>query len=80
MTDIEGITIEMVRPMTREERIAEGWGGRRPPAVLVLDDGTKLYPSRDSEGNGPGELFGMESNGEFIMVTPDGSTFNTPTE
>lgn len=26
--------------------------------VIILDDGTYLFPARDLEGNGPGALFG----------------------
>jgi hypothetical protein len=37
--------------------------------VLVLDDGTILYPSRDDEGNGPGALFGADRDGELFTVS-----------
>ena len=30
-------------------------------AVLVLDNGDKIYASQDYEGNGPGALFGVRS-------------------
>lgn len=68
MTELEGRTIEEVRPMTDAELEAEHWNPRhqRPP-VMVLDDGTKLYPSQDPEGNGPGALFG-DSDGELIQI------------
>ncbi|HRZ18686.1 MAG TPA: hypothetical protein P5136_01400 [Methanofastidiosum sp.] len=58
--------IKEIRPMTKEEMDAEGWYGDRPPSVIELADGTKLYPSRDSEGNGPGCLFGVTPKGEHF--------------
>ncbi len=66
-----GRTIVDVRPMTAAELGAENWtsGRHRPPVVLVLDDGTKVYPSRDEEGNGPGCLFEFDPRRpEFFMV------------
>ncbi len=65
MTDIIGKRIVDVRPMTDQELADEYWEGfeHLEPPVVVLDDGTILYPSRDAEGNGPGSLFGKESDG-----------------
>lgn len=63
-----GKTIKNVRPMTDAELDAEGWTPSRAhgrPTVLVLEDGTTLYPSRDPEGNGPGALFGS-ADGELF--------------
>ena len=51
-----GKTIANIRPMTAEEMNGYGWDGY-PPPVLVLSDGTKLFPSIDPEGNGPGTLY-----------------------
>ena len=62
---VEGKSIKEVRTMTEEEAEREGWGSprrKRLPAVIVLEDGTLLYPSRDSEGNEPGGLFGYNPN------------------
>lgn len=61
-----GKRIVEVRSMTSEELQAEAWD---PPhlgsvTVFVLDDGTLIYPSRDAEGNGPGELFGSKTDGD----------------
>ena len=55
---LEGKTIENVRRMTDEELADRHWSvgrGRNPP-VLELDDGSILYPAKDTEANGPGEL------------------------
>jgi hypothetical protein len=54
-----GRTIVEIRPMTDRELELEGWDWGRPPVVtaIVLDNGIVLYPSRDEDGNGPGEIF-----------------------
>ena len=36
--------------------------------VLVLDDGTKVYAARDSEGNDAGALHGMSPSGEEFVL------------
>lgn len=75
MSDVQGKTISEVRQMTDAELQAEGWDGRvahAAPTVLVLEDGTKLYPSRDPEGNGPGSLFGKASDGQLFGFTHGG--------
>ena len=36
--------------------------------VLVLEDGTKIFPSQDPEGNGPGAMFGIDVDGKGIYV------------
>lgn len=46
-----------VRQMTEEEVEYEGWPGAGDDTVLVLDDDTRVFASRDEEGNGPGVLF-----------------------
>ncbi len=68
-----GRTIKNVRRMTDEEKEREGWDSpRQNIAVIELDDGSTLYASRDGEGNGPGALFGTNSDGETIYVNPCG--------
>lgn len=63
--------IVQIREMTYREAKSEGWEGYNNsahglPTVIVLDNGTKLYPSRDSEGNGPGTLFGTTRDGKHF--------------
>lgn len=71
MSDFTNTEIEEVRAMTNDELEAEGWEGAFvPPIVFVLEDGTKLYPSQDPEGNGPGCMFGERDDGERIRVHP----------
>jgi len=65
-TEFVGRRIVEVRVMSNEELEAEGWDAQQfgSVPVFVLDDGTLIYPSRDAEGNGPGELFGSKTDGD----------------
>lgn len=66
-----GLTIIGVRELTAREIAAEGWEPTHHPCVaIVLSDGTKLFPSRDYEGNGPGAMFGRLRTGESLVVSP----------
>lgn len=51
-----GRTIVAARYMTAEECDLLGWHNRC--VVIELDDGTKILPSMDDEGNGAGSLLG----------------------
>lgn len=65
--DVVGCEVVEIRRMTSEEAEREGWDDRpihHRPEVLVLDDGTLVYPSRDPEGNGPGSLFGWDTEAD----------------
>jgi len=62
-----GKVVKDVRPMTKAEMESEYWDDR-PPTVIVFEDGTKLYPSRDEEGNGPGCLFGENEGGKKFAL------------
>jgi hypothetical protein len=73
MSALIGRTIREVRPMTEAEQSAEDWeyvSSWELPVVLVLDDGTRLYPARDPEGNGPGALFGADPQGRTFTLHP----------
>ena len=48
-------TIVEVRYMTDEEQTSMHWDSK--PIILILNDGTAIYPSRDDEGNDAGALF-----------------------
>jgi len=67
---VVGSKITAIRAMTTEELQAEGWTpGMRSSTILIeFDDGTKLYPSRDSEGNAPGAMFGVDTEGRNILL------------
>ena len=62
-----GLTITECRHMTVKEMDAEDWQGD-PPIVLVLSDGTKLYPGQDTEGNSPGAMFEMDNKGRTFRL------------
>jgi len=66
---LQGRTIETVRKMTNEEyqeEFGRKTSGFRPkPTVMVLDDGKKIFPSQDSEGNDGGVMFGRHEDYAF---------------
>lgn len=64
---VVGRKIVGIRWMTQDEMDREGWDNTT--VLIELDDGTKLYPSQDDEGNGPGALFGVE-NGKTVSIYP----------
>ena len=58
MVKLEGSKIVKIRKMTQKEATLEGWSIRHEDCmVLELDNGIRLYASKDYEGNGPGALF-----------------------
>jgi hypothetical protein len=62
-----GRRITDVRYLSEVESHALGWDGARS-LVLVLDNGALFFPSQDDEGNGPGALFGQDTdNGEITL-------------
>lgn len=63
--------IKAIRLMTRQELRVEGWHDHEACMLIELEDGTRIYPSRDAEGNGPGCLFGMTKDGVLLALTPD---------
>jgi len=58
-------TIKEVRYMTKKEANQFGWNDLT--LIIVLDDGTALIPSQDSEGNGAGVFF---TNNEELSTIP----------
>ena len=65
-SNLVGRTIVDVRYMTQKEKRDMYWCDR--PVVLILDDGSEIYPSQDDEGNGAGALFGTNGKGEDILL------------
>ena len=63
---IEGQKIVEVRPLTRKEIDQEGWTNGHT-ICLILENGAKLYPSRDYEGNDGGALFGTYNGDSFAI-------------
>ena len=65
---IIGAKIVNIRKMTKKEASLEGWElGRNDCMVLILDNGIKMYPSQDYEGNGSGALFFMENGKPYAI-------------
>ena len=66
--DIIGRTITDCRWMTKAELQAEDWDSHERVLVLTLDNGVKLYPSGDEEGNHGGALFGNDKGTQFFIM------------
>lgn len=65
----EGQRIKTIRPMTSAEHKAEYWDEDNfsSPVVVELENGAKLYASRDPEGNGPGAMFAVDEKGKQLQ-------------
>lgn len=67
-----GRKIIAVRLMNNKELEYESWHDEREvSAVIILDNGDKIYASRDYEGNGPGALFGVGEGKSGFVVYPE---------
>ena len=78
--EIEGRKIVKVRTMSIKEQLAEYWSpdDLNPVVVLELDNGSKIFPSRDYEGNGGGALFGVDAQKNTFTIIDKESNFKTP--
>tara|TARA_X000001382_G_scaffold87163_1_gene62190 strand:+ start:844 stop:1065 length:222 start_codon:yes stop_codon:yes gene_type:complete len=60
-----GTQLLEIRNMTDVELKNEGWDDyyseQDDIKILVFDDGSRIYPSMDYEGNGPGVFFGYKN-------------------
>ena len=63
-----GRVVKRVRLLTKKEMAEEGWADDKPATAIEFEDGSIVYGARDEEGNGPGELFGVESDGVTFML------------
>ena len=52
---LQGKTIAEIRYMNDDEKEMLGWN--KKSIIIILDDGTAIYPSKDDEGNDAGALF-----------------------
>ena len=59
---LKGKQIVAVRYLTEEEKDGMAW--MQASVAVFLDDGTQFFISRDDEGNGPGSIFGANTDGE----------------
>jgi hypothetical protein len=66
---VTGKVIKKVRSMTKSELIAENWKGGKA-LIIELEDGTKLYASRDPHGSGPGALFARDTDNKQYYIEP----------
>jgi hypothetical protein len=57
---LAGKTIVSVKKMSRTDKEAVGIGFDEDVPILELSDGSRLFPLRDAEGNGPGALGTIE--------------------
>ena len=64
-SDILGQKIKDFRPMTKSELKSEYWAENAQVFIIELENGLRLFPSRDSEGNGGGTLFGSFDGEQF---------------
>jgi hypothetical protein len=62
MKKLIGRKIKSIIPM--DETTAQAWGWYKRPFIIVLDDGTRLIPQADDEGN---------DGGAVAVLHPDGS-------
>ena len=69
LKELIGRKIMAIMPISKKELEAEGWDDcHSATCVLLLDNGTLLYPSQDDEGNGPGTLFAMDREGTQYTI------------
>tara|TARA_B100000579_G_scaffold438049_1_gene471438 strand:- start:17030 stop:17284 length:255 start_codon:yes stop_codon:yes gene_type:complete len=82
MDNIVGQSIVDIRPMTEAELNEEGWDPAPYQVVMVieLENGVKLYPSSDGEGNNGGVLFGVDvaQDFRFSVYPPREEVVNFP--
>lgn len=63
---LEGKTIATVRYMTEEEAANSGFCSS--PIVMILDDGSYIFPMRDDEGNDAGALATSDQENPTLPV------------
>lgn len=63
-----GLSIVKVSRLTPADMKEEGWLDETRPIVLYLSDGSRLWPARDPEGNGPGCFFGVNKEGQSVSL------------
>lgn len=62
--NLVGKKVVEVRYLTQAEADIMGWYSR--PIVIIFDDGSAIYPSKDDEGNNGGALFGIDKKGKQL--------------
>lgn len=69
MKELEGCEVSEVRVMSEEELETECWDPdlHQAPQQIVLENGTRLFPAMDPEGNGTGWFVGL--NEKLVRAT-----------
>lgn len=65
MDELIGQKVKRFRKLTKKEIEAEGWDS--PTSCIEFENGTIIFASQDSEGNGPGRLFGRSGDHSFYV-------------
>jgi hypothetical protein len=70
-----GVKIKKIRKMTKGEAKKEGWNihpetQTYPFVVIEMENGIKLFPSADEEGNWVGAIFGETRKGKKFVLLP----------
>jgi len=68
---LKGRKIKSVGKLSAKQMDDMMWDGE-PPATLIFEDGTRLYASRDPEGNGPGQMIIHMPDGKEYYPQPQG--------
>lgn len=66
--ELVGRKIVEVRRATQEELDLAFMDANHFPLVFVLDNGTKIIPSSDEEGNNAGAFFSIEGEEVFTLI------------
>ena len=66
---LKGQKIVDIRLMSQDALDAQGW--YRTTAVLMLENGIRLFASSDEEGNDAGAMFGETPQGDCFGVYPN---------
>tara|TARA_Y100000310_G_scaffold217574_1_gene218621 strand:- start:1114 stop:1344 length:231 start_codon:yes stop_codon:yes gene_type:complete len=66
---VVGQKIVEFRNATEVERKLQGFDYHSNVPIFILDNGVKLIPSADYEGNGPGAIF-AEKNKQAFTIMP----------
>ncbi|MBI2808698.1 MAG: hypothetical protein HYX68_27230 [Planctomycetes bacterium] len=69
-TGWEGKVVKELRFLSEAELACEAWQGSQKVAAVEFTDGSLVYAACDPEGNGPGALFGVTSDGQTVWVNP----------
>jgi hypothetical protein len=64
---IEDLFGKRIQAIVRLPKLADELGWHTAPICIIMEDGTKIFASRDEEGNDAGELFLQNTDGDIQM-------------